>query len=549
MSGARGGEGGTHRDEGELERWLSILRATLESTADGLLVLDRDGQVVTYNQKFVKLWNLPPDRFAGWDFDKRLAYVQDQLADPDAWLRKIRELRSRPDAESFDVLVFKDGRVYERYSQPQRIGDRIVGRVWSFRDVTARRRAEAGLRFMAEASRVLASSLDLQSTLTSLVHLITPGLADWCVVDAVENGEIHRIASAHRDPTREPMLHELERRFPPDWESPQPAAEVLRTRQPELIAEVTEDDLRSRTRSADHRRLVRALGIRSMIAVPMIARGQLLGSISLICERRRYDADDLELVRELADRAAVAMDNARLYEAAQAASKAKSDFLAVMSHELRTPLSAITGYADLLEAGVAGPLTERQRRYLERIDAQAADLLRIITEILTFSRMEAGRERLRLSRVSISDLVRDIAGKYAPIARRKGLAFHSRAPDGNVMIVTDHAKVANILDNLLSNALKFTNRGGVELAASLEDDTAVFRVRDTGIGIPPELHERIFEPFFQIEDALTREKGGTGLGLTVARRLARLLHGDVSVESEPSRGSLFTVRLPASPRD
>ncbi|HEX6938213.1 MAG TPA: ATP-binding protein [Longimicrobiales bacterium] len=533
----------------ELQRWLSILRATLESTADGILVVDLAGRVVTYNQKFLKLWNMPEEVLTQWGFDRRLAYVQDQLADPDAWLRKARELLARPEAESFDVLVFKDGRIIERYSQPQRVGDRIVGRVWSFRDVTARRRAEEGLRFLADASRALSSSLDVRSTLTSLVRLAAPRLADWCVVDMVENRHIHRIASAHRDPAKEPLLRELDRRFPPDWESPQPGTRALRTRQAELIEEVTDDILRSRTRSAEHRDLVRALGIRSMIAAPLIARGQLLGSISLVCDRRRYDKDDLGVVRELADRAAVAIDNARLYEEAQAASKAKSDFLAVMSHELRTPLNAITGYADLLDAGVAGPVTERQRQYLDRIGAQAADLLRIINEILSFSRMEAGRERLRLSHVAVSDVVREIAAKHEPIARAKGLGFRVRAMVEPATIVTDHDKLINILDNLLSNAIKFTNQGEVQLTAWFEKHTIVFRVRDTGIGIPAEYHERIFDPFFQLEEAMTREKGGTGLGLTVARRLARLLGGDVSVESAPGRGSTFTLRLPANPSD
>ncbi len=202
------------------------------------------------------------------------------------------------------------------------------------------------------------------------------------------------------------------------------------------------------------------------------------------------------------------------------------------------------GYAELLDLGVEGPLTHGQRARVERIKASARHLVDLIEEILSFSRMESGREDVRLERVDLAALARHVAGVAEPDAATVGLRFRIGVPDARVAARTDPAKVRRILLNLLSNAVKFTPHGEVGLRLHVEDGCAVFRVDDTGVGIAAEHLERIFEPFYQVERALTRTVGGTGLGLTIARRLARMLGGDIAVESEPGVGSTFTVRIP-----
>jgi signal transduction histidine kinase len=229
-------------------------------------------------------------------------------------------------------------------------------------------------------------------------------------------------------------------------------------------------------------------------------------------------------------------------------SKYKSEFLANMSHELRTPLNAVTGYTELIQEGLAGPVTERQEGFLEKVKANARHQLRVIEEILEYSRMEGGREEVRVQRVDLSDQLREVASFIEPLAREKNLGFRLRAPSEPLNVETDPAKLRHILLNLLSNAVKFTERGDIELRARVSDGTLEIQVADTGVGIRPEDQEKVFEAFAQLEEATTREKGGTGLGLAVARRLARMLGGDVSVESEVGRGSTFTVDLPAGPR-
>lgn len=230
--------------------------------------------------------------------------------------------------------------------------------------------------------------------------------------------------------------------------------------------------------------------------------------------------------------------------AAETASSAKSDFLAVMSHELRTPLTAIIGYEELLADEIAGPVNAQQAQQLSRIKASAQHLLGLIDEILTFSRLEAGRETIRLEVVDINRIVEEAAALISPLAGEKKLGFAVYPLDPARQMRTDPGKLRQILVNLLSNAVKFTSQGGITVTTGVEGGDLVVRVADTGVGISADHKDRIFEPFWQVEQKATRRVGGTGLGLTVTRRLARLLGGDVTVESAAGEGAVFTARMP-----
>lgn len=241
------------------------------------------------------------------------------------------------------------------------------------------------------------------------------------------------------------------------------------------------------------------------------------------------------------------IDLGRARREAEAANRGKSEFLAVMSHELRTPLNAIIGFSDLLVGGISGPLAETPKRQVERIGTSAWHLLGLIDDILAYARIEAGKEELRLEPVSAADLARDAATVVEPLAAKKGLALRVGVPEDRIVIDTDAQKVRQILLNLMSNAIKFTDEG--EVALRLEpapDGGVVFQVRDTGSGIAPQHLETIFEAFEQVDPSLTRREQGTGLGLGVSRRLALLLGGELSVASELGVGSIFTLRLPQS---
>ena len=239
-----------------------------------------------------------------------------------------------------------------------------------------------------------------------------------------------------------------------------------------------------------------------------------------------------------------AMREQELSVKAEAASEAKSTFLATMSHELRTPLTAVIGYQELLAEGITGPVTSEQRVQLARIRSSAVHLLSLIDQILTFSRIESGDEVFTHESVAIGALTKDVVAMCAPLASGKGLSLTVRTPDEDIVVDTDSLKVRQILTNLLGNAIRFTNTGGVRVEVRADSGEARLTIADTGIGIPREHLDSVFEPFWQVEQRSTRKIGGTGLGLSVSRRLARFVGGDIVLESEVGRGSRITLSLP-----
>jgi signal transduction histidine kinase len=320
---------------------------------------------------------------------------------------------------------------------------------------------------------------------------------------------------------------------------------VLASGQPQLLAELTPAMLEDAAASPERAAALRELGLQSQICVPLVVRDTVMGAITVASTEpgRRLGAAETTLVEHISRRVAQAVDAAQLYRTAVEASRAKSSFLAVMSHELRTPLNAILGYADLILLGIPARVPDETRHQVERIRYSAAHLLELVDDVLSFARVEAGRDRVQVETVQLEAVVREAVAMIQPLAAGKGLKLGVSLPDA-ITISTDRAKLIRILHNLLSNAAKFTAQGSVKVEVRTDGDDVIVTVIDTGIGIAPANRERIFDPFWQVEQSPTRQHGGAGIGLGVARQLARMLGGDVTVDSEVGKGSTFTLRLP-----
>jgi PAS domain S-box-containing protein len=446
---------------------------------------------------------------------------------------------------------------------------RMIG---SMLDVTERRRSEDALELLAEAGSRLAGALDSEETLRRFARFVVGRAADACIVfagPALDADEDPLVAADARDAAARMRVAEAEAVDPrlarrlaalrAEQDSPAArAAATLIERHPHgVLLDATRDGRADADQSGAAARatLHRALELDSALLVPLAARGHTFGVVLLGRDTGTpFGESDLALAVELAGRAALAVDNALHYERAVIANRSKSDFLAVMSHELRTPLNAVLGYVDLLHLGVAGPQGPAATQYLDRIKLATRHLLGLIEQILLFSRMEAGRELVHPVPADAAALAREAASLIEPLAREKSLAFvlqisaaPGETPDGaagELPVETDVDKARQILLNLLGNAVKFTTRGEVRLDVVSEPTAVRFVVSDTGIGIAPQNMERVFDPFWQVEQRKTRTAGGSGLGLTVSQRLARLLGGDISASSVPGHGSRFVFTIP-----
>jgi PAS domain S-box-containing protein len=412
--------------------------------------------------------------------------------------------------------------------------------------------AEARAAFLAEASATLASSLDYPTTLSSVARLLVPRIADGCAVDILDGkGTLRRLVTSHADASRVAASERVSSRYPPMLGAAHGVGRVVATGEAEMLSDVTEEMLRAMARDEEHLRLIRDLRIVSLMCVPLWARGKTLGAISLASSEsgRRFGPEDLAFAQDLAGRASVAIENARLYREAREAVRARDEFLSIASHELKTPLTTlqlqIQGLARKVrntkgDAGLEAlsPRVITSERQVERLTA-------LINSLLDISRITSGRLDLDLEPVDLAAVVRDAAARFREDLARAGCPLEIRT-DGPCVGEWDKIRLEQVVTNLLSNAAKYGSSRPIGITVTGDETTARLSVRDQGIGIPPEHQARIFERF---ERAVSdRHYGGLGLGLWIVRQIVEALGGSIRVDSAAGEGSTFTVTLPKAPR-
>lgn len=480
-------------------RSISLLEATIESTADGILVVDRAEKVVAYNRRFLSLWNIPRELAARGDDRELLSYVLEQLADPEAFLRRVRELYAMPGDEDLDVLELRNGRVFERYSRPQHVAGEIVGRVWSFRDITARERQLRDALLLADASRLLAT-LDSVAALEGVAHLLASTQWDACAIDLFdEEGARTRIASAQdREASDLPAIPPSALRFHSD---------------------------------------ARSLADRWLVQAPVLSGHQVVGMIAVIGPAgMAQDASERELLEEIARRCAVALENARLYRLAQENIRAREEFLAVASHEIRGPVATLRLAVDALRNGVGD-----REKVIGIIDREERRLEHLVGELLDAGSARSGRMPLQSESVDLAAIVRDVAARYARDLERSHSTLIIRG-DSIVCGNWDRARLDQVVANLVGNAIKFGAGKPIEVRVSVVRERAILEVTDHGIGISADKLRSVFEPFERAVPA--RHYGGLGLGLYIVRSIVTQLGGSIDVRSTVGVGTTFVVELP-----
>jgi two-component system, chemotaxis family, CheB/CheR fusion protein len=482
----------------ELSQLSSDLQNLLTSTDIATLFLDRQFRILRFTPRVEELFHMRPiDRGRPLsDLRHRLGY--DELVD-DA--RRVLERLVPIEREAQD----EEGRWYLTKILPYRtVDDRIEGVVLTFVDITHRKQAEEAILL----AKIYAESI--VETLHIPILVLHPDLR---VRSA--NPAFYEHFSVQPEDTVGCRVYELGNG---QWQIP-----ALRT----LLEDILPENHAFNDFEVHH-------------------EFEGIGTRDMLLDARRLDHVQLILlgIRDITDRK---RDEEALRVAkaeAEDANQVKSQLVSTMSHELRTPLNAVLGFSEILETEIAGPVNEGQKKHLARIRKSAWHLVRIIDEILTFARAEAGKDRIKPERVDLAEVTREVAEMLAATAAESAHTLEVRGADQPVPVITDAGRVAQILTNLVGNALKYSESGPVELEIVATGTGVAIHVTDHGPGIPPDQQGAVFAPFVQVDSSSTRRHGGTGLGLAIARRLARLLGGDVTLESAVGQGSTFTLRLP-----
>ena len=558
--------------EAILDGAMSVVGAVSGAVA---LLDESRRQLHTYNSRGYSMPML--DRFAVIPLDADLPLAEAVRTRKTIWLRSAAELRRRyPNVA--EASQFGEG---ARLALPLIAEGRAVGcigltlplareiddseRSWlealsllcaqaferaRFTDARASDAEESAdrARFVAAASKAFSESLKLDTILKRVAEACVPRLGDYAFVDLERaDGTFERVASSCKDPERAALLNELSARYPGRAGSGQPGMRAIRSRGPVLLTDFAEASLAAHTLDADNAALVRRLGTRSVLALPLLARGATLGAISLgyYTEGKQHGRDEIALGQDLAHRAALAVDGARLYEQAQHAVQVREDFLSVAGHELKTPLTALTlqlqGFRRRLDKPGGLEDGPRIRTSIDVIERQVNRLSGLVRQLLDVSRLAAGKLELEADRFDLVELVQEVAARFEGDQVRGGSALELKLP-AQLFGTWDRLRLDQVLTNLLSNAFRYGQGKPVGFELEAAPGKALLRVRDLGIGIAPEDQQRIFKRFERATSA--RNYGGVGLGLWIVHELVAASGGSVSVVSALGAGATFAVELP-----
>jgi len=534
------------RAETELQESQEIFRLLADNVREVFWISDpAEDKLVYANRAYEEIWGRTIDTSGSG----RSAFLESVHPDDRARVFATAELRAlggynedyriiRPGGEvrwirdrGFPVINER-GEVY-----------RIVGIA---RDVTDRKSRETAQQLLAESGEILASSLDYEKTLQSVARLIVPTLADHCFIDVLNDaGEFERLEAAFAEPLPPELEDMVKRRYVPRWDLPHPCVDVVRSGEPLLIPEVEEEWLRRYARDAEHLQLLFRADVRSIMVVPLIARDRAMGALLFAAGRsgRRFGPHNLALAQEIASRAALAIDNARLYRQAEQATRAREDVLMVVSHELRHPLNAIHLTTQLLlDYRRADSLPTEVRKQLGMVRKSTGQMRRLVQDLLDVTRIEAGHLVVNRQVQDAAATIDEALSNLRPLAEATAVQVALDLPSDLPPILADRQRTVQALINLVTNALQHSPEGStITLEARYTEDEIRFGVIDRGSGISEDQLPHLFNRFSR---GANSSSSGVGLGLAITRGIVAAHGGRIWAESTIGQGSAFYFTLP-----
>lgn len=424
---------------------------------------------------------------------------------------------------------------------------KISGSILVASDVTHEKRFETNQAFLAQVKTLLISTLDYDQILEKVAGASIPFLADGCMVDILEDGAIKRIVTKHRDPFIQGIMDELQRRYPPRLDSPQPTAKVIRTGLANMMS-VDQDVILKHCYDADHADLITRIGIRSHIAIPLSIRGRIIGAINLFTSFDRTEFDDLDytLALELARNASIAIDNAILYKDAKSAIQLRDDFISIASHELRTPITSLNLQIEVLNNLVGAlqgdsEIHQLMKKFLGNTNSQLNRLSRLVDDMLDISRITSGKMNHNVKKVNFTNLTREVLDRFKDQLRSFQIDSSLFCRE-DIEVVCDPERMDQVITNFMTNAIRYGGKKPIHVILEETKDKVILKVKDHGRGINKKDQERIFNRF---ERAHTDDDvDGLGLGLYINNQIVKEHGGQILIESEPGEGAVFIVEIP-----
>jgi PAS domain S-box-containing protein len=538
------------------ERYRGLAAASVEG-----IIIHSNGIIVDANPALGRMF--------GYDLSELIGVnAVDLLAAPESREKLLSEMEKKSNGPYDVVGRRKDGSKIDVEITARSLSySGSTVRVGAIRDITDRKRAEKQERelireqaaraeaelserrsaFLAEASRVLSMSFDYHTTISQLARLAVPELADYCAVDVIEGEGFVRLGFAHTDPAREEELREKLKVFRPEDVSPQhPVMKALIKGESDIITHVSDEGLRSVMINDEQYALMKSLNPKSTMTVPMIVAGKTVGALSFLTSRedQQNTLDELKLAEELGRRAALAVENARLYDEAQQATRARDDMLAIVAHDLRNPLNTIFMSAQFLSEVVPDSERPTEAKQIGIVRRAAERMNRLIQDLLEVKRIESGRLTIEKRDTDATSVINEALEILRPIAAASSLTIETEVAPGTPRVCVDPPRIQQVLSNLVGNAIKFTPAGGqITLRATPGENEAHFIVADTGPGIAADQLPHIFGRFYQ---GKRTDRRGIGLGLTIAKGIVEAHGGRIWVESQLGQGSSFYFTVPAA---
>lgn len=495
------------------------------------------------------LYGLKPRTFGGTYADwEKLVHPEDRVTLQTQYLQ---QLKKSDTIKSEFRIIWPDRSVHWIYSKSKVFYDKKgkpVKMVGMNIDITRQKQTEQNLKFLAEASKILATSLDYQTTLNNIAHLAVPEIADWCSIDIVNSdGTLDQLVVAHKDPKKIKLAKEIRKEYPTDMTAASGVPRVLKTGKSELYKDITEEMITATAKDAKHLKLIRSIGFTSAMIIPLCVQNKAVGAITFVTSetRRNFEESDLIMAEELANRASLAIDNARLYKGSQQAITIRDDFISVASHELRTPITSVKIFTQVLQQHSQQIGDRKAETYLEKMDKQLNKLTELIYNLLNISKIQAGRMEFTQQIFDFDSAAKDIIEVL-----QQGSTRHKIIIKGNTdqKVFGDEDRIGQVISNLISNAIKYSPKADkIIVHLKTKGDKIQVGIQDFGIGIATEHLEKIFERFYRVYDTADKTFPGLGIGLYISAEIIKRHNGEVWVESNAGRGSTFNFTLPISP--